>query len=64
MTPFVPIEALQAMDEAFLAKLDKAIVFHRNNQNDPHGLSNAAYLILSEVRNAFSESRALPITTP
>lgn len=37
----------------FCHNLDQAIEFHRNNRNDPHGLGNAAVLILSEVREMF-----------
>jgi len=37
----------------FCNNLDKAIEFHRLNQNDPHQVGNAAVLALCEVREMF-----------
>jgi hypothetical protein len=43
-----PLEA----SGSFIKKLDKAIAFHQNNQNDPHGVGSAVIAALIEVRNA------------
>lgn len=37
---------------AFVRHVDKAIRFHRENQNDPHNISNAVIAALSEVKEA------------
>lgn len=56
-TPF----GLPTPDEKFIQKLDKAIEFHRTNQNDPYGLAPAVMCALTEVREALAESRGLPL---
>lgn len=38
---------------AFIAELDHAIDFHRNNQNDAHNVSQAVAVALTEVKDAF-----------
>ena len=51
----------------FCHNLDRSIEFHRQNQNDPHGVGNAAVLILSEVRELFGLAvcgQAMPIVKP
>lgn len=48
--------------EKFIANLDKAIGFHRSNQNDPHNIGNAAILCLTETRNAFAKAHRLPLS--
>jgi hypothetical protein len=51
----------------FIATLEAAIKFHQDNQNDPHGISNAVTCALLEVKNAFEKAMAfpdLPATSP
>jgi hypothetical protein len=43
--------------ERFIAGLNRAIMFHGTNTNDPHGISNAVICTLIEVKNAFEESQ-------
>jgi hypothetical protein len=42
--------------ESFLAGLDRAIEFHRTNQNDPYGIGNAVMVALKEVKKAYSDA--------
>lgn len=46
----------------FVAGLDKAINFHKNNTNDPHGIGVAVRCALIEVRSAFMEAMQMPYT--
>lgn len=46
-------------EHRFIAGLDKAIEFHRNNQDDLHHVGNAVMCALLEVRNAFVEAYGL-----
>lgn len=39
--------------KSFLRGLDRAIDFHQNNANDPHGIGNAVLAALNEVRTAY-----------
>lgn len=56
-----PYLANTNLDEAFVARLDKAIAFHWTNQNDPYSISNAVICALTEVREAYAESHGLPL---
>ena len=47
-------------EEIFVARLDKAIKFHENNHNDPHGISVAVICALTEVRIAYAGAFRLP----
>jgi hypothetical protein len=49
--------------EVFIAHMDKAIAFHRTNQNDPHGIGNAVMCALIETRNAYAKTYRLPVKT-
>ncbi len=44
-------------DQQFIDALDARIDYHRSNTYDPYNIGNAAILILTEVREAFRESR-------
>ncbi len=48
-------------EEKFVANLDAAIKFHRENKNDPHGIANAVLLSLVETRNAFAQANGMPV---
>ncbi len=39
------------------AELSSRIDFHRNNQNDPHGIGNAVIAALTEVREAVEAAK-------
>ena len=45
-----------AKGEAFLAGIDRAVEFHRGNQNDPHGVGNAVIVALTEIQKAYSDA--------
>lgn len=45
----------------FVHALDKAIDFHRTNQNDPYGISNAVICALTETREAFAQTFGFPL---
>jgi hypothetical protein len=47
-------------EQKYLARLDEAIKFHRENENDPCGVSNAVICALIGVRNAFAEATGHP----
>lgn len=47
-------------EEIFVARLDNAIKFHRDNQNDPHNISNAVVVALTETRRAYALAFNLP----
>jgi hypothetical protein len=42
--------------QVFIAALEKAIEFHRSNQNDPHEIGNAVMVVLIEVRDAYKKA--------
>lgn len=50
-------------EKRFVAGLDKAIEFHKNNTNDPYGTSVAVITAMLEVRNAFVEAYGIKDAT-
>jgi hypothetical protein len=46
------IDLSQKTGPAFIAALNRAIEFHRTNQNDPHNIGVAVMVTLTEVRDA------------
>lgn len=50
---FIPRDEVQRNHRVFLNALDRAIEFHRSNENDPHNVSSAVIVAISEVRDAF-----------
>lgn len=48
---------LKLIDE----QLEQSIKFHQQNQNDPHGISNAVIAALSEVKGAIKSAQLEPV---
>ncbi len=54
------VKKSRGLAETYIRNLDEAILFHQQNQNDPHNISNAVICSLTEVRNAFAQAHGFP----
>jgi hypothetical protein len=49
-------QSVNGAQRTFIGAIDKAIAFHTQNQNDPHGIGNAVIAALNEVKTASMEA--------